>query len=146
MILFVGRVDDPVKGFGEAPPNTQSDAPKGFDEIVPQDEPVITENTSNHTEDAPSKPLIEFTDSPVPSLVLPGQSKSSEMGVSDDIASLDTDEEPIPIARNESVKIPTLVTNSSNSGNSSSSIDDSIFGVTSNGSPLVSITPDDMLE
>lgn len=138
--------DDPVKGFGEAPPNTQSDAPKGFDEIVPQDEPVITENTSNHTEDAPSKPLIEFTDSPVPSLVLPGQSKSSEMGVSDDIASLDTDEEPISIARNESVKIPTLVTNSSNSGNSSSSIDDSIFGVTSNGSPLVSITPDDMLE
>ena len=138
--------DDPVKGFGEAPPNTQSDAPKGFDEIVPQDEPVITENTSNHTEDAPSKPLIEFTDSPVPSLVLPGQSKSSEMGVSGDIASLDTDEEPISIARNESVKIPTLVTNSSNSGNSSSSIDDSIFGVTSNGSPLVSITPDDMLE
>ena len=138
--------DDPVKGFGEAPPNTQSDAPKGFDEIVPQDEPVITENTSNHTEDVPSKPLIEFTDSPVPSLVLPGQSKSSEMGVSDDIASLDTDEEPISIARNESVKIPTLVTNSSNSGNSSSSIDDSIFGVTSNGSPLVSITPDDMLE
>ena len=138
--------DDPLKGFGEAPPNTQSDAPKGFDEIVPQDEPVITENTSNHTEDAPSKPLIEFTDSPVPSLVLPGQSKSSEMGVSDDIASLDTDEEPISIARNESVKIPTLVTNSSNSGNSSSSIDDSIFGVTSNGSPLVSITPDDMLE
>ena len=138
--------DDPVKGFGEAPPNTQSDAPKGFDEIVPQDEPVITENTSNHTEDAPSKPLIEFTDSPVPSLVLPGQSKSSEMEASGDIASLDTDEEPISIARNESVKIPTLVTNSSNSGNSSSSIDDSIFGVTSNGSPLVSITPDDMLE
>ena len=138
--------DDPVKGFGEAPPNTQSDAPKGFDEIVPQDEPVITENTSNHTEDAPSKPLIEFTDSPVPSLVIPGQSQPSNKETSGDIASLDTGEEPISIARNESVKIPTLVTNSSNSGNSSSSIDDSIFGVTSNGSPLVSITPDDMLE
>lgn len=138
--------DEPVKGFGDDAPGIQNDAPKGFDEIVPQDEPVITENTSNHTEDAPSKPLIEFTDSPVPSLVIPGQSQPSNKETSGDIASLDTGEEPISIARNESVKIPTLVTNSSNSGNSSSSIDDSIFGVTSNGSPLVSITPDDMLE
>lgn len=137
--------DEPVKGFDEVDSNTLNDTSKGFDEIVPQDEPVITENTSSHNEDAPSKPLIEFTDSPVPSLVIPGQSQSSNMEASGDIASLDTDEEPVSIASNESVKIPTLVTNSSNSENTSHSTD-STFGVTSNGSPLVSITPDDMLE
>ena len=137
--------DEPVKGFGEVDSNTLNDTSKGFDEIVPQDEPVITENTSSHNEDAPSKPLIEFTDSPIPSLVIPGQSQSSNMEASGDIASLDTDEEPVSIASNESVKIPTLVTNSSNSENTSHSTD-STFGVTSNGSPLVSITPDDMLE
>ena len=137
--------DEPVKGFGEVDSNTLNDTSKGFDEIVPQDEPVITENTSSHNEDAPSKPLIEFTDSPIPSLVIPGQSQSSNMEASGDIASLDTDDEPVSIASNESVKIPTLVTNSSNSENTSHSTD-STFGVTSNGSPLVSITPDDMLE
>ena len=137
--------DEPVKGFDEVDSNTLNDTSKGFDEIVPQDEPVITENTSSHNEDVPSKPLIEFTDSPVPSLVIPGQSQSSNMEASGDIASLDTDEEPVSIASNESVKIPTLVTNSSNSENTSHSTD-STFGVTSNGSPLVSITPDDMLE
>ena len=137
--------DEPVKGFGEVDSNTLNDTSKGFDEIVPQDEPVITENTSSHNEDAPSKPLIEFTDSPIPSLVIPGQSQSSNMEASGDIASLDTDDEPASIASNESVKIPTLVTNSSNSENTSHSTN-STFGVTSNGSPLVSITPDDMLE
>ena len=114
----------------------QSNVTKGFDEIVNpvEQEPTITTTTNSSRATGPSKPLIEITDSQGPNLVGVG---------SNDISSLGIEEEPTTIGGRSSSapSIPTLVT--SREPNNSSS---STFGVTSNGSPLVSITPDDMLE
>ena len=114
----------------------QSNVTKGFDEIVNpvEQEPTITTTTSSSRATGPSKPLIEITDSQGPNLVGVG---------SNDISSLGIEEEPTTIGGRSSSapSIPTLVT--SREPNNSSS---STFGVTSNGSPLVSITPNDMLE
>ena len=116
--------------FNGNSPDLQTNISKGFDEIVNQEEPTITTSTNTSAESiGPSKPLIEITDSPVSNLA---------GATSNDISSLDTEEEPIS---RSSSSIPTLITSKEPDSRASST-----FGVTSNGSPLVSITPDDMLE
>lgn len=116
--------------FNGNSPDLQTNISKGFDEIVNQEEPTITTSTNTSAESiGPSKPLIEITDSPVSNLA---------GAASNDISSLDTEEEPIS---RSSSSIPTLITSKEPDSRASST-----FGVTSNGSPLVSITPDDMLE
>ena len=116
--------------FNGNSPDLQTNISKGFDEIVNQEEPTITTSTNTSAESiGPSKPLIEITDSPVSNLA---------GAASNDISSLDTEEEPI---NRSSSSIPTLITSKELDSRASST-----FGVTSNGSPLVSITPDDMLE
>ena len=116
--------------FNGNSPGLQTNISKGFDEIVNQEEPTITTSTNTSAESiGPSKPLIEITDSPVSNLA---------GAASNDISSLDTEEEPI---NRSSSSIPTLITSKELDSRASST-----FGVTSNGSPLVSITPDDMLE
>ena len=116
--------------FNGNSPDLQTNISKRFDEIVNQEEPTITTSTNTSAESiGPSKPLIEITDSPVSNLA---------GAASNDISSLDTEEEPIS---RSSSSIPTLITSKEPDSRASST-----FGVTSNGSPLVSITPDDMLE
>ncbi len=116
-----------------------SNQSKGFDEIVNY-EPTIQTMASSQA--GPSKPLIQITDAPV--------SDSTNSGILDNpISNLGTGESSVTFSSEPSIS----KSNESNSLNlsnsqisSTTSLNDSVLGVTSNGTPLVSITPADTLE
>ena len=116
-----------------------SNQSKGFDEIVNY-EPTIQTMASSQV--SPSKPLIQITDAPV--------SDSTNLGILDNpISNLGTGESSVTFSSEPSIS----KSNESNSLNlsnsqisSTTSLNDSVLGVTSNGTPLVSITPADTLE
>ncbi len=121
------------------PHSFASSQSKGFDEIVNY-EPTIQTTASSQV--SPSKPLIQITDAPV--------SNSTNSGIFDNpLSNLGTGESSVTFSSESPISSSNENNslNLSNSQNSSTTgLNDSVLGVTSNGTPLVSITPDNTLE